>query len=191
METNNANSTNGINLSALRLPPNYGATLGVKKLLTSVPVGKPKKSQFFRAHESEAMTFDGMLLEVKEARENYLVMHDVANVISDLVRPVRLQPIIDRQNNVSLVPIPLPDESGNRNHWHEVLAQAVEASKKQWVRISPNMQAGTYNVYEADAKLPEPEWPNHDIDELLQVAFRGKIITDVDHPVIQSSRGRI
>jgi hypothetical protein len=53
------------------------------------------------------------------------------------------------------------------------------------------MQAGTYNVYEADAKLPEPEWPNHDIDELLQVAFRGKIITDIDHPVIQSSLGRI
>ena len=37
-------------LQALRLPAHYGATLGVKKLLTTVPVSKPKKPQFFRIH---------------------------------------------------------------------------------------------------------------------------------------------
>ena len=35
-------------IQSLRLPANYGATLGVKKLLTNVPVGRPKKAQFFR-----------------------------------------------------------------------------------------------------------------------------------------------
>ena len=41
-----------INLSELRLPANYGATLGVKKVVNSVYVGKPKKSQFFQVHNS-------------------------------------------------------------------------------------------------------------------------------------------
>ena len=44
-------------LQSLRLPANYGATFGVKKLLTNVPVGKPKKANFFRTHTSTDMIF--------------------------------------------------------------------------------------------------------------------------------------
>ena len=36
-----------------------------------------------------------------------------------------------------------------------------------------------------------PEWPEYDINQLVQVAFRGKIVTSLDHPVIQSLLGRI
>ena len=54
-----------------------------------------------------------------------------------------------------------------------------------------NMHVGGYDVYEAEGELPEPEWPEHDIDALVQVAFRGKIITDLDHPIVQSLLGKI
>jgi len=178
-------------LKSLRLPPNYGATLGVKKLLTLVPVGKPKKPQFFRTHADIDMTFSAMLLEQKESRENYVVLPDVAQEISELVRPVQLHAAIDRQNNVFLIPVPLPGEDGTRNPWHESLAQAVEYAKLKWLRITANMHAGGYDVYEAEGVLPEPEWPTHDIDTLVEVAFRGKIITSLDHPVIQTLLGKI
>ena len=135
-------------LSALRLPANYGGTLGVKKLLTTVPVTKPKKSSFFRSHTDEAMRFPAMLLENKEANESYLVTPDVAQSISELVRPVVLQAAIDRQNNMFLIPVPLPDSSGKRNPWHESLAQAVEHAKSKWIRISSNMHLGNYEVYD-------------------------------------------
>jgi hypothetical protein len=178
-------------LKSLRLPANYGATLGVKKLLTNVLVGKPKKPQFFRTHASDDMTFPAMILENKESRESYVVVPEVAQEVSELVRPVMLHAAIDRQNNVSLIPVPLPGEDGTRNPWHESLAQAVEHAKLKWIRITANMHAGGYDVYEAEGELPEPEWPAHDIDALIQVAFRGKIITSLDHPVVQSLLGRI
>ena len=178
-------------LKALRLPANYGASLGVKKLLTNVLVGKPKRQQFFRTHVSEEMTFPAMILENKEARESYVVQPDVAEKISELVRPVRLHAAIDRQNNVSLIPVPLPGEDGTRNPWHESLAQAVEHAKLKWIRITANMHAGGYDVYEAEGALPEPEWPAHGIGALIEVAFRGKIITSLDHPVVQSLLGRV
>ena len=178
-------------LMSLRLPANYGATLGVKKLLTNVPVGKPKKPQFFRTHASNEMTFATMLLEQKESRESYVVLPDVAQEISELVRPVQLHAAIDRQNNVLLIPVPLPGEAGTRNPWHESLAQAVEHAKLKWLRITANMHTGAYDVYEAEAALPDPEWPAHDIDALVEVAFRGKIITSLDHPVVQSLLGRV
>ncbi len=183
--------TAGSDLRALRLPSNYGATLGVKKLLTNVLVGKPKKPQFFRTHGSEAMTFPTMILENKEASESYLVVPEVAQEIAELVRAVKLHAAIDRQNNVFLIPVPLPGEDGTRNPWHESLAQAVEHAKQAWIRITANMHVGGYDIYEAQAELPEPEWPADDIDALVQVAFRGKIITSVDHPVVQSLLGRI
>jgi hypothetical protein len=183
--------TTGPDLKSLRLPANYGATLGVKKLLTNVLVGKPKKPQFFRTHSSDEMTFPAMILENKEARESYVVVPEVAQEISELVRPVMLHAAIDRQNNVSLIPVPLPGEDGTRNPWHESLAQAVEHAKLKWIRITANMHAGGYDVYEAEGELPEPEWPAHDIDALVQVAFRGKIITSLDHPIVQSLLGKI
>jgi hypothetical protein len=184
-------STTSTGIKSLRLKANYGATLGVKKLLTLVSVGKPKKQIFFRTHSAAEMTFDAMLLEQKESRESYVVMPDVAQEVSELVRPVQLHAAIDRQNNVFLIPVPLPGEGGTRNPWHESLAQAVEHAKLKWIRITANMHAGRYNVYEAEAALPEPEWPADDIDKLVEVAFRGKIITSLDHPVIQTLLGKI
>ena len=184
-------STTSTGIKSLRLKANYGATLGVKKLLTLVTVGKPKKQIFFRTHSAAEMTFDAMLLEQKESRESYVVMPDVAQEVSELVRPVQLHAAIDRQNNVFLIPVPLPGEGGTRNPWHESLAQAVEHAKLKWIRITANMHAGGYDVYEAEAALPEPEWSADDIDKLVEVAFRGKIITSLDHPVIQTLLGKI
>lgn len=184
-------ATSVTTISALRLAANYGATLGVKKLLTRVPVGKPKKSNFFRVHASEEMAFQAMLLEQKEANESYLVLPNIAQEISELVSAVQLYAAIDRHNNVSLIPVPLPGEDGNRNPWHESLAQAVEMSKLNWIRITANMSLGGYDVFAAQASLSEPEWPEYDIEALIEVAFRGKIISSLEHPVVQSLLGRI
>jgi hypothetical protein len=186
-----ANTTTLSDLKSLRLPANYGATLGVKKLLTNVPVGKPKKTQFFRVHISEDMTFPAMILENKETRESYLVVPEVSEEISELVRPVVLHAAIDRQNDVLLLPVYLPGESGSRHQTHESLAQAAELAKAAWIRITYNPHTSFYDVYEAQNDLPEPEWPAHDIDALVQVAFRGKIVTSLDHPIVQSLLGRI
>jgi hypothetical protein len=182
---------NGFNFEALRLPANYGVTLGVKKLLANVPVGKPKKPQFFRAHPDYHMTVSVMILEQKESRETYVVLPSVAQELSELVRPVQLCTAIDRQNNVFMIPVPLPGEGGSRNPWHESLAQAVEHAKSKWLRISANMSMGAYDVYVAEGVLPDPEWPEHSVDEIVQVAFRGKIITNLEHPVVQSLLGKI
>ena len=191
IEPNQFTTSTSADLKSLRLPANYGATLGVKKLLTNVHVGKPKKAQFFRTHMSDDMTFPAMVLENKEANEFYIVVPGVAQGISDLVRPAILHAAIDRQNNVFLILVPLPGGDGTRNPWHESLAQAVVLSKLKWIRITANSPISSYDVYEAQAELPEPEWPACDIDALVQVGFRGKIIASLDHPIVQSLLGRI
>ena len=177
--------------SSLRLSQNFGESLGVKKVLATVPVGKPLKDRFFRTHTSPSWVFPTWILENKAAGETYIVSPEVASVLGDLVRPVELYAVIDRQNNPSLIPIPLPGPNGVRNPWHESLLQAVLRARLVWLRISANMALGGYDIFEAAASLPEPIWPETTMDELLEVAFRGRIITGVDHPVVQDRLGRI
>lgn len=177
--------------SSLRLTQNFGQTLGVRKVLTTVPVGRPSKDRFFRTHPSPSWVFPTWILENKATGETYLVSAEVASALGDQVRPVELHAVIDRQNNPFLIPIPLPGSNGARNSWHESLAQAVERAKSVWLRISANLDLGGYDIFEATAKLPEAIWPETTMDELLEVAFKGRIITSLDHPIVQERLGRI
>ena len=177
--------------SSLRLSQNFGESLGVKKVLATVPVGKPTKDRFFRTHTSPSWVFPTWILENKAAGETYIVSPEVASVLGDLVRPVELYAVIDRQNNPSLIPIPLPGPNGLRNPWHESLLQAVVRARLVWLRITANKDLGGYEIFEAAAKLPEPIWPDITMDELLAIAFRGRIITAPDHPVVQEKLGGV
>ena len=177
--------------SSLRLTQNFGETLGVKKVLTTVPVGKPSKDRFFRTHPSPSWVFPTWILENQVAGETYLVSTEVASVLGNLARPVELYAAIDRQNNPFLIPIPLPGPNGVRNPWHESRAQAVERAKSVWLRISSNKDLGGYDIYEATATLPDPVWPDNTMDELLEIAFRGRIIKNVDHAIVQERLGNI
>ena len=160
-------------------------------MLTTVPVGRPSKDRFFRTHKSTDMVFPAMLLENKATSEVYLVGAPVAGVLGGLVRPVELHAAIDRQGNPSLIPVPMPDQNGNRNPWHQSLADAVARSRETWIRITANKAIGGYDIYEASAKLAEPIWPTESMDTLLDVAFRGRILNDPYHPVVVDLLGGV
>jgi len=177
--------------STLRLSQNFGQTLGVKKVLTTIPVGKPTKDRFFRTHESPNWVYPTWILEDKVTRETYIVSEEVASILGGLVRAVELYVVIDRQNNLFLIPVPLPGPNGVRNPWHETLLQAVLRAKSVWLRIGANTTLGGYEMYEAAADLPNPDWPELTLDELLDIAFRGRIIINSDHPVVQEKLGGV
>jgi hypothetical protein len=62
------------NLLALRLDQSYADTVGVKKLLTTVPVRKPNRQDFVRVNPDPAYRLTpAAIIEVKEDREVYLV----------------------------------------------------------------------------------------------------------------------
>jgi len=175
--------------ASLRLSQNFGQTLGVKKVLTTVPVTKPSKDRFFRTHGSQDWVYPALLLEDETKGETYIVSEEVASLLGSLIRPVELYTVIDRQNNLFLVPVPLPGGKGVRNSWHESRLQAVIRARSVWLRICSNDASKGYDIYEATASLPEPTWPDITLDELLEIAFRGRILATVDHPVVQEKLG--
>jgi hypothetical protein len=52
------------------------------------------------------------------------------------------------------------------------------------------MGLGAYEVWEATAKLPEPDWPELTFEQTLQIGFKDRLITSVEHPVLARLMGK-
>ena len=183
--------TTGFDFNAMRLPANYSAGFGVRKVLNKVPVGKPDRAKFFRVGDGEPWTFRAFIYEDKAANEIYIVLPFVQPLLGNLARPAQLHAAIDRTDNPFLIPVILPSEDGQWNSWHESLAQGVEMAKDYWVRLVANKSINAYDINQATAPLPDPVWPATTMEELIKVAFRGKIIDNPDHPVIRALLGAV
>jgi hypothetical protein len=180
-----------LDLGKYRIAPNSGETLGSKKLVTHVSVGKPGKGRFFRSSKADPNSIGVYLYEDKEENTFHLVSPEVADVLGNLIRGMTLHLAIDRANNPFLIPVPLPDENGQRNSWPQSLLGAIEHAREKWVRIESDKSAGVYQIHEAQGSLEEPKWPDLSLDELVTIAFAGRVINDLEHPKVQSALGKI
>jgi hypothetical protein len=191
MHTNQTASQAPLQIDSYRITPNYGETLGSRKLLSVVPVGRPTKGKFFRASPDPANAIDVFVLEDKVDSTFHLVSPQVAELLGDLVRATTLHLAIDRADNPFLIPVPFPTENGQRNPWHESLLRAIQVAREQWVRLMADKSVGIYQVYVAQGNLQEPNWPELALEEIVRIAFSGRSIDSMEHPKAQSLLGRI
>lgn len=176
--------------ASLRISQDFAASVGVEKVLATVPVRKPNRQDFVRVHPSEDYQLTTVVIELKEERESYLVTPDLRDELVGEVIPVTLFLAANRQGVVFFWPCKLPDPSGRVNAWHESALEAAHLARERWIRVSANMSLGAYQMFRATGELPDPEWPSESLGELLKIAFKGgKLIDAVDHPVLKRLRG--
>jgi hypothetical protein len=178
--------------AALRLSHDFTA-LGVKKALLTVPVRKPDKSWWVRVHPSADYALQTAVVELKEERETYLV---APALWPDLTAEATFSPralftAANRQGVLFLWPIRLPGADGKVDAWSQSALEAANKARAAWVRVSANMALGAYDVFEAPGELGQPDWPDKPFRELLAVAFKGKFIDTLDHPVLRKLRGEV
>lgn len=174
---------------ALRLRQDYPSMVDVKPILTTVPVRKPNRQEFVRVHPDDGYQLTTALLEQKNDREYYLVTFDLwEDLVGELV-PVKLFTAITRQRVVFLWPCRLPDETGRTNPWWDSGLEAANLAMEKWVRVKSDNSLGAYRIFAAKDQLPDPEWPDVPLGDLLKIAFQGKTIDSLDHPVLKGLRG--
>jgi len=177
-------------LSALRLDQSYADTVGVKKLLTTVPVRKPHRQDFVRVHPDPGYRLTpAAIIEVKEDREVYLVMPDMAQALPGEFSTATLFTAISRQGTLFLWPVKLPRPDGRQNEWHRSAAEGAERAMEKWVRVTSSMALGAYEIFEASGELPEPVWPDYSFRQILEIAFRDRVVDRPDHPLVQRLQG--
>jgi hypothetical protein len=181
--------TGKIDLEKLKLTQNFAANAGVKKALTMVPVRKPTRQEFVRVRPEEEYQFSTGVIELKEERETYLVDTDLWSVLPGEIVPKILLTTINKQGVLTLWPITLPAEDGRLNNWSASAMEAAQMARSQWIRVAANMSLGGYDTFVATGDLPEPEWPEKSMQEIMDIAFKDRYIATEDHPVIRRLRG--
>lgn len=181
---------NRFNLESLRISQDFAENLGATKLFTSCPVRKPRNQDWVRVCPDPAYQLIGTaLLELKEDREQYLVMPDM---IADLLgewSPYSLFLAINRQNTLFIWPTRLPGIDGKDMEWFRSGREAAERAMTRWMRLVAKMDLGAYEMQEASAAFGEPIWPTMPFEDILAVAFRDRVIDRSDHPVVKRIRG--
>ena len=182
--------SNTFDPASLRLDQNFAETVGVKKLLNTVPVRKPNRQDFVRVHRDMGYRLTpAAIIELKEDREVYLVRPDMARELPGEFTAATLYTTINRQGVLHLWPVKLPGPDGRHNEWHRSAAEAAELAINEWVRVTANMSLKAYEVFLATGDMPEPTWPDLPFEKILEIAFRDRIIGNPDHPVVQRLRG--
>jgi len=180
------------NPESLRLDPSYADTVGVKKLLLTVPVRKPNRHEFVRVHPDASYRLEpAATIELKVERETYLLTPSMALALPDEFSPAALLTTINRQGVLFLWPLKLPGVDGKENEWHRSAREAAEKAKTDWVRVKSNMSLGAYELFVAQGDLPDPEWPDLPFKEILRIAFQERYVDHPDHPLIKRLLGEV
>lgn len=180
-----------LNIDNLVLPQDFQNMPGAKKLWTTIQVRKPSKTEFFRVLDDENYTIIAATIELKEERENYLVDTNLLVDLSEFIVPVQVVVAVSRMGALMIWPVKLPQE--RRNAWHDTALQAVELAKKKWICMRANMSAGCYDILEATAELPEPEFPTSELSfqRMLELAFKDFYVDSLEHPLVLKLTGQV
>jgi hypothetical protein len=179
-------------LENLRLDPSFTKTAGVKKLRTTVPARKPSPQDFVRVNPDPDYRNNFAMIELKEEREEYLLTPDVAEQLPGEIVFKTIFTAINRQGVVFLWPVRLPTPDDKVNAWWQSARDAAEKAMTMWLRLKADMSLGAYQISIPERDdIPDPDWAKveESFEELLRIAYRGRLVTDLDHPVIKRLRG--
>lgn len=180
------------NLASLRIDPSFIEATGVKKLRTTVPARKPNPQDFVRVNPDPTYRNNFAMIELKDEREDYLVLPHIAPLLPGEIVLKTVYTAINRQGVVFLWPVRLPSPDDKPNAWWNSAREAAELAMGKWVRIKANMSLGAYEMSVAEREIPDPEWSKvveESFEDLLRIAYRTRLVADLDHPVVKRLRG--
>jgi hypothetical protein len=195
-EQKEVNSTNPdkapspFDLDRLALPQSFAEAIGVRKLLTHVPVGKPGNQDGFRVHPNPEFQRNLPVHILRNEREIYLVTPEMLAELAGECVGVTMYTAISSQGVLRLWPVRLPGPDGKDLAWWSTEREAAELAKKQWVRIKANMALGANDI-NVSAMTAVPRWPTATFQEIIEIAFAGRLIENVEHVVVRRLRGLV
>ena len=171
------------------MPAESDALIPVRKRIVSVHVDKPNRTSWWIAHPGYQF-IAGILTDKGAGREEqYLVTPELAASLGDDVRLMRLHGAMTREGDFFIIPVRLPSPDGRVDEWTASRARAAELAAERPIRMASNVRAGTYEVFTTSMEIKFPDWPEESWEDLIEIAFRDKMIDSDDHPVLKRLRG--
>jgi hypothetical protein len=161
-------------------------------VISTIPVRKPHKSEWFRVRPGPDWRLQTAILEVESGidRAAYLVARNLWSDLSEETSPALVLTCVNRLGDLFLWRVKLPGPDGRTNTWTESALRIAQAAETTWCRMVADTTNGHYTHFEPAAELPEPKWPDGlDFHQILKIAFRDKFIDSADHAILRALRG--
>jgi len=181
------------NLEALRMDQQFGADLGLKRVLTNARHGKPGRHDWVKRHSDQTWTLQTALFHFEDdgKKEAYLVAPPMRDVLVNDLKPALLCAAISRAGDPFIWEVPLPGLDGSPNTWNESMRSAAAMALDRWIRVASNMRTKSYDVTVTKADFPVPEWPVATFEELLRLAYKDRYIDSPEHPIVRKLSGEL
>ncbi len=176
-------------LAKLRVSQDFLETTNVKKLLTTVPIRKPNSQDFIRVHPSPQFRDLFAFIELRDDGDIYVANLAAVPELQTECFIATLFTAINRAGVLFLWPVRVPASDGRANDWHVSAATAAQQAMPRWIRVKANMSLRAYEIFQAESAIPDPVWPDLSFAEITRIAFKDRLITSPDHPVIKRLRG--
>lgn len=163
------------------------------KVQARFSVGRPQNSKYIQVHPNPGYCIDTHVVNAEKEGGYFLPARPLWDALEGepKFQIRRLVMAITAQGEVSVWPLRLPGDNGRTDPWMESELELAERAKSRWLRIMSSMSISRYVGMEAQGNLPEPAWPDMPFEEMLKNAFRERMITSLDHPVLKRLRGEI
>lgn len=160
---------------------------GTKKL--SVGVHKPIKQSYFKGHEDEAMSFQSLALKIKE--NVYLLKNNLWESYSKELNPITFYLCQTKKGNLFFWPVKGSLQDQKLDGWNTSAHRVIKDARQNWIRLMSNQEVGRYEIMFANDQTAVAVWPEKTLEELLEVAFDGRIISDENDPILRELRGEL
>jgi hypothetical protein len=183
-------------LNQCRLSDDDTAGLGVgHEILTTLPVQRPSRKQYVCCH-SDPLMQDSLATYIDEDDgETYLVTDTMRDeVFGEDVKPTHLiLTMIHRSRSLFIWSSTIPTaDSGRGKKWYESALSAKNVAKTRWIKVVSDKSISGYRCFPSQGDLAAPVWPtDKTFQEYLEIAFRDRIITSMDHPVVRKFLGQM
>ena len=146
------------------------------EVLLNIPVCIPRTP--FRIHPSRSRMHKGVVL--KRSDDHWYLIHpDVARSgqLSGLWKAALYEGV--KSNGASFV-LPLTDAHTGREERTESLREAIAEARHGWVMLESDAEQDSWITTPQTSKkfqTMEPKWFDGEFSKLIEIAFRGRIIT--------------
>lgn len=161
-----------------------------KRVQATYPMMKPAKDKFVRVHPDAGYRMAGILTYWdNEASDLYYVSPDL-----------ELPPSLSSQTKISdLYAAQAHDGTSfiwyvhrSDTSWYRAAQKSVQMATQRWIRVVARRSANSYDLYEPEDALPEPDWSRlPSFMDMVESGFEEKMILSLDHPIFRRLRGLI
>ena len=182
-------ATRASRFDSLKLDQSYtDPGTAVSNVLLPLEIKRPTKGAFFRVHPD--YRFDTQAIDRGMDGGWYLVTRETLPALASDVVPVALRMYVEADGKLGLWPLKLEKGDGSKANPFNVSAMsAANQAVDSWLSLQ---NAGSHYVARiAISDLGAPKWPTQSWDEVLDMAFGGRIIDSLQHSVAKKILGAL